>query len=596
MRVLEGIGVSFGIAEGRALVIRRGERDVPRYRIGPGEVRREIRRFLGARMRAREEIGALRERARRTAGERYAGIFDAHLAILDDRGLGRRTIALIRERRINAEWALTRAVSELLATFGGLDDPFFRERGGDIEDVHERLQRVLAGDAPTEAHDLALEEDTIVVAPALSPSDALWLHQPRIAGFVTEGGSRTSHTAILANALEIPAVLGVERATELIAGGEHLIVDGHEGRVVVAPPDATRKAYADERRRLEELAPREGGWAVPVRTRDGRRIRVAANVEFPEELETCRRVGADGVGLYRSEFLFLTTAPRLPSEEDHFAVYRRILTSAAGQPVVIRTLDLGGEKYFHEVLHGGEANPVMGLRAVRLCLRRPEIFRTQLRALYRAAVGHPNLRVLVPMISSLEEWRRVRAFVGQVVDELPSGERPDPLPPLGCMIEVPAAALEAPRLAREADFLSLGTNDLVQYTLAVDRANAAVAHLHDPFHPAVLELIERTVVAGREASVPVSLCGEMASDPLGAITLVGLGLTDLSCNPLVIPEIRAVLADVDAGEAARTVARARRAGTGPEIRQEIEQAFLPRVRALVGEVRLEPGDGADPPG
>ncbi len=591
MRELEGIGVSFGVAEGEALVIRRGERDVPRYRVPHPAVRAEVKRFLMARRRARDEIGRLRERAQHAVGERYAGIFDAHLAILDDRSLGRKTIALIRERQMNAEWALSSTVSDLLAAFGNLDDPFFRERGGDIEDVHERLQRILAGDAPHEERDLALERDTIIVAPSLSPSDAMWLHQPHIVGFVTEGGSRTSHTAILANALEIPAVLRVDGATEAIADGELLIVDGVAGRVILEPHEEARRTYGEQRARLRRLEPDRDGkrGAGPVRTLDGTAVHVAANIEFPEEMDTCQRVGAEGIGLYRSEFLFLATAPRLPTEDDHQRAYTTILDAAGERTVVIRTLDLGGEKYFHEVLRGGEANPVMGLRAVRFCLERPEIFRTQLRGLLRAATGRDNLKILVPMICSLEEWRAVRRFVEEVAEGLRAEGGRIAVPPLGCMIEVPAAALEARALAAEAEFFAIGTNDLVQYTLAVDRANAAVAHLYDPLHPAVLELIDRTCRAGAEAGIPVSLCGEMASEPLGAIALVGLGLTRLSCNPLLIPEIRAVLERLEAARAREVLEHARRSGaTGPEIRQALLDAFLPVIRSVPGAAAAHP--------
>ena len=315
---------------------------------------------------------------------------------------------------------------------------------------------------------------------------------------------------------------------------------------------------------------------------------IAANIEFPEEMETVARVGAQGVGLYRSEFLFLTTAPRLPSEDDHLAAYRRIAGESRGYPVTIRTFDLGGEKYFHEVLEEREPNPVLGLRAVRFCLRRPEILRTQLRALLRVAAETGNVRVLVPMITTLEEWRQVKGMVESCRRELEDEGVAVEVPPLGAMVEVPAAALLAGSLAAEADFLSIGTNDLIQYTLAVDRGNRSVAHLYDPWHPAVLELVRRTIEAGHERGVSVSLCGELASDPLGALTLLGLGLEEFSCNPVVIPEIRTLLRAADAREARTIVGEALRLATGEEIRQRLSAAFGDLMERVLGQALHHP--------
>ncbi len=579
---LRGIAVSHGIAIGRALVIGPWEMDVPHYNVRREDTRSELRRFFRARRRAREEIVALRESTREKLGDKYAAIFDAHLKILDDRRLGRETMERVRGDHMNVEWALAAAVQGFLATIETVDDPYIRERGGDLSDVHRRLQRVLAGQENRHTRRLALDEDTIVVAHTLSPSDSVWLHQQHVRGFVTEEGGQTSHTAILAAALEIPAVLGVERVTRQARTGQTVGIDGGRGRVLLDPAERELLILRGERDRLASQDRSLEGQKGPTVTRDGIALRIAANIEFPEEMETVSRVGAEGIGLYRTEFLFLATSPDLPGEEEHVAAYRRIASATGGETAVIRTLDIGGEKYFHEVLEGGEANPVLGMRAVRFCLARPDIFRVQLRGVMRVAAEYPNVWVLVPMISGVAEWRTVRTFVEGVRDEL-RGEGVDvPAVPLGCMIEVPSAALVAERLAAEADFFSIGTNDLVQYLVAVDRGNRAVGHLASPWHPAVLELLRRVIEAAATARIPVSLCGEMASDPLGALTLLGLGLTSFSCNPVQLPEIRSVLRAASAREARAAVERAMRLATAEEIRESLADELGPVIESALG--------------
>ncbi len=581
MAPLKGVAVSAGIAIGRALVIGRWEENVPRYRVGADDLRREMKRFWSARRRCREEIRLLRQQAVESLGPKYAAIFDAHLMILDDRKLGRDVFARIQKEGMNAEWALAASLGPILAVMRGVDDPVLRERGTDVQDVYQRLLRIMAGDANPHERDLDLSEDTIVVAHNLSPSDAMWLHQPRIVGFVTETGGPTSHTAILANALEIPAVLGVEAAIDRIPGGEPCVVDGLHGTVIVRPTDGVVAAYRRERDAFRQYGQDEVEPG-PVETADGYAVQVLANIEFPEEMTTVRRVGAGGVGLYRSEFLFLTVAPHLPTEEDHAEAYRRIAAAAEPDPVVIRTLDLGGEKYFHQVLEGGENNPVLGLRAVRFCLSRPDIFRAQLRGMLRVAAEHGNVSILVPMVSGLEEWREVVRFVAGVREELEGEGTRVPHVPLGPMIEVPSAALVADHLARESDFFAIGTNDLIQYTVAVDRGNRRVAYLHDAWHPAVLRLIKRTIDAGQAAGIPVSLCGEMASDPLGAMTLLGLGLERFSCNPLALPEIRTILRSASRREAEAALGDALELTTGGQIKLYLAEKFR---RVLVDRPR-----------
>lgn len=582
MTSLRGDGVSRGIGVGRALVIGRSEVDVSHYRVAPEEVRGEMRRFLVARKQARSEILALREQTAARIGEKYATIFDAHLLMLDDRKLGRETMQLIRHRQMNAEWALAVTVQDLLKIFEQVEDPYMRERGGDISDVHDRLQKILAGQPTHRDTFLDLHEDTVVVAHELHPSDSAWLHQPEVVAFVTEEGGRTSHTAIIANALGIPAVLGVENATLRIGDGDQVAVDGFHGVVVAGPTEIELEELLAEREAMRKIGLALEEDTGPVQTEDGVALTIAANIEFPEEMDHLARVSAQGVGLYRSEFLFLATAPHLPSEEDHYEAYRKIAAKAEGQTVVIRTLDLGGEKYFHRVIEAGEANPVLGLRAVRLCLARPDIFRAQLRGVLRAAAEHENISVMVPMISGLDEWRQVREFVEQVKDELRrEGVEPNHVA-LGPMIEIPSAALVVDALAREADFLSIGTNDLVQYTVAVDRGNASVGYLNLPWHPAVMRLVREIVLAGRRANIPVSLCGEMASDPLGALTLLGLGLTRFSCNLSLIPEIRGLLRRASEAHAREIVSGALDEATCDGVHARLVEGFRPVLDKALG--------------
>ncbi len=575
MPALKGVGVSPGIAIGRAMVISRWEQDVPRYQIAEDKVQAELRRFWLARRQARLEIRALRDEAIRSLGPKYAAIFDAHLLILEDRRMGRELVERVREQRMNAEWALASTLGRLVGTMQQVQDPALRERGSDVEDVYDRLLRVLAGQADRREHKLELDQDTIIVAHNLSPSDGMWLHQPRIVGFVTETGGPTSHTAILANALEIAAVLGVEGATVAIADGDQVVVDGTRGAVAVRPAPGEAAAFRRQREAWRRIGEAVEAAPGPVLTKDGVSLQLLANIEFPDEMATVAKVGAGGIGLYRSEFLFLTVAPDLPTEDDHIDAYRRIARAAAPAPVVIRTLDLGGEKYFHKVLEAGESNPVLGLRAVRFCLSRPDIFRTQLRGILRVAAESRNISILVPMVSGLEEWRIVVRFVEGVRDELIQEGVRAPKTPLGAMVEIPSAALVADHLARETDFLSIGTNDLIQYTVAVDRGNRRVAHLYDAWHPAVLGLVRHTIDAGRRAGIPVSLCGEMASDPLGALTLLGLGLREFSCNPLMIPDVRAVLRAASQQDAASAVAAAVELSSGAEIRALLGERFAP---------------------
>ena len=546
---LRGVGVSAGIAIGRALVLEGPDVAIFRLDLAPEAAASEVTRFQRAVRRAWRQLRVLRDRVRSEAGEAYARVFEAQILILRDRALHQETAALIHREHVNAEWALHTVVGRYTQIFSQLGEPSLQDRGTDIEDVEARVQAILTGSR--KGHDLSeLTEDVIVVGATLGPSDAAGINRERVIGLAIDGGGPTSHTAIIASALGIPAVAGLRDASARVRTGDLLVLDGSEGVLVVNPPDEEAAAWRTRRTRL---AQRELDLTMlrdqPAVTREGVRIRLQANVELPEEMLAARRFGAEGVGLYRSEFLYLREAPGFPGEEDHYRTYRELAEKAMPHEVVIRTLDLGGEKYFSTILERREPNPVLGLRGVRLCLRRDDLFRAQIRGILRAG-AHGKVRLMFPMISGLEELRRARAIVDEVKDDLRTQRVPfDPDVPIGIMIEVPAAALTADRLAREVDFFSIGTNDLIQYTLAIDRGNESVAYLYQPLHPAILDLIRRVVEAAGRNGVRVSVCGEMAAHPVSAVILAGLGVLELSMNPAAIPSVKQVIRAIRLGDA-----------------------------------------------
>ncbi|HEX4962700.1 MAG TPA: phosphoenolpyruvate--protein phosphotransferase [Thermoanaerobaculia bacterium] len=549
MQVLQGMGVSPGIAIGRAVCIETRGPDVFRFHVGDDQVEAEVERVREGARHAQTELKRVRARAEEDLGNDLAGIFDAHVLLLSDRHFLGRVEERIRTHHVNAEWAVAKTAEELDDRFAHMDDTYLRERSEDLTDVSRHLLRSLQG---IDHHNLSeLPDDIVIVADDLTPSDAIRLGREKVIGFAIESGGRTSHTTIIARSLNIPAVAGLVGVRGRLCDDAPIIVDGETGTVILHPTQEevvryrVRKAEI-ERRDRDLLATRE----LAAVTRDGVEVALMANIDLPEEVDEVALFGAAGVGLYRSEFLYIEKSPRLPTEEEHVQIYRRLVELAAPHPAIIRTYDLGGRKLAREMMATAEENPVLGLRGIRLTLARTEIFRSQIRALYRAGI-YGDLWIMLPLVSTVEEVRRFRAFADEVMADMEKEGVPFRRDVrLGVMIEVPSAAVIADLLSREADFFSIGTNDLIQYSMAVDRNNEHVASLYQPLHPAILRMLRFVIDSGRAAGIEVSLCGEMAADPRYAMLLVGLGLRRLSMSPRLVPEVKSWLRQSSAADLA----------------------------------------------
>jgi len=551
--VLRGIPASPGIVIGRAKVLSdRGEVQASFRLIYTEEERTaELARFQGAVDQAQEDLSLLKEEI---AGEfpEHAHLLELHLLILKDQMLYDEPRRLIRESNLNAEWALNQAFEKVKALFRRIEDPYIKGRIQDVESVYRRLLGNLTGKNPRRHFNSP--DPIIIVARDLSPAETTQMTASQVVGFITERGGKTSHTAIVAQSLEIPAVVGVDAATQRIAPGVELILDGLTGRIIVEPGDDLRRTYRNRRQEFELFKGEVAAFSnLPAITPDEQRTRVMANIELPEEVAVAKKHGADGIGLYRTEFLYLRLR-HVPSEEDLYQDYRRVVEEMAPLPVTIRTLDIGGDKFLSPLDYPQELNPALGLRAIRFCLKEQAIFRKQLRAILRAS-AHGPVQVMFPLISNVREMREARELLAELKEELVREGLPfDPRLPVGAMIEVPAAVTLAGLLSREADFFSIGTNDLIQYALAIDRGNKQVAEMYQPLHPAVLRMIKMVVEAGREAGIPVAMCGEMAGDPLYLPILLGLGVTELSMNAMAIPMVKHVIRSFEVQEA-RDMAR-----------------------------------------
>jgi phosphotransferase system enzyme I (PtsI) len=553
MNELSGIPASPGIAAAPIFIfLTEDSSAVPVRQITPTEVSLEWQRFLAAVGKARLDVTALRDKAKLEAGEEQAAIFESHLLMLSDPDLHDRIERGLSENLVNIERVLVDIERDLVDKLGQAEDPSLRDRVTDIEDIS---RRVLGHLLERERQSLSLiDSDVVLVARDLLPSDMITMNRAHVRAVVIESGGRTSHVAILARAFEIPAVVGVAGAVSKLRGARLVAVDGDRG-IVIADPDAAILKRNEEARGVAARRQREldALRELPATTTDGARVFVKANIEVPEEAEAVLAHGADGVGLFRSEFLFL--GGHVPDEEEQFLAYKHVIQALKGAPVTIRTLDIGGDKVLPELGAQDEKNPLLGWRAIRFCLSRVDIFKTQLRAILRASV-FGETRIMFPMIATADELERALAIVEEARSELVAkGQEFSDGIPIGIMIEIPAAAMTSDILARKADFFSIGTNDLIQYTMAVDRGNEKVAYLHEPYHPAVLRLVQRTIESGKAAGIPVGMCGEMAADPSSAIVLLGFGLDEFSMSSAAVPAVKRAIRSTSLADA-RSVAQA----------------------------------------
>lgn len=575
IRTYKGIGVSPGIAIGRALIVEKRVASVYRVPIRDEDVPFEVTRFLESLEKTRDELLELKAKVSRSMGEEYASIFEAHAMIVGDASFADKVVQKIENEQVNAEWALAEVQEELEARFASFDDEYLRERTADVKDVAERVLVNLQGVAHHEISEI--EHDVIILADDLTPSDTIHFNRRPIVGFATEVGGRTSHTSIIAKSLFMPAVIGVPRLTKIVDNDELVIVDGYEGAIIVNPTPAMIAEYHSRVSRHEEaeLKLLENRELAAV-TKDHHQITLQANIELIEELDDAVKFGAQGIGLYRSEFLYISTSPDLPTEEEHFNIYRKLAEATAPNWCVIRTFDLGGKKLAREVMGSKEDNPVLGLRALRLCMRHRDMFRTQLRALLRAS-AFGKMKIMFPLVSGIQELRQVKTLIREIRMELDAeGVAYNKELPIGIMIEVPSAAVIADLLATEADFFAIGTNDLIQYSLAIDRGNENVSYLYEPLHPALLRLIKGVIDAGKRAGIPVSMCGEMAADPIYAIVLLGLGLEIFSMNPSSIPIVKNVIRSVRYKDCRRIAEASLQKKTAQEIEEFVIESVAMR--------------------
>ncbi len=571
---LKGVAASPGIVIGKAYLVDRTKVEfLYQSLISERLIKEEVERFKEAVKQARQQLEQIKAGVPEELSS-HAYILDTHLLLLQDKLIFDAAISLIEEERINAEWALKKSVDKARAMFSRIKDDYIRSRIKDIEDVTERILRNLVG---TEIESLeGINERVIIVAHDLSPADTSQMRLDRVMGFITESGSRTSHTAIMAQALEIPAVVGLEDCTRRVHTGDLIIVDGTAGHVIVDPDDKALEFYYVRQQSYESYKREIVRSAhLPSETLDGHRIIVKGNIELFEEVAAVIDHGGEGIGLYRTEFHYLAKR-RLPTEEELFEDYRDVAQIIAPRPVTIRTLDLGGDKFSSSMDLVEDMNPALGMRAIRFCLKEQDIFRTQLRAILRASATG-LIKIMFPMISGLQELIEAKRILNEVKADLEhDGLDYDPDIEVGTMIEVPSAVVIADILAREADFFSIGTNDLIQYSLAIDRVNERVAHLYEPLHPAVLRMIYSVVQAGHKAGIKVNVCGEMAADPVCVPILLGMGLDELSMTSVAVPRIKKLIRQADLRECQEYLREVLLCRTTVEVNEFVQRVIVKR--------------------
>jgi len=577
-RILHGSGASPGIVVGKTLVLRRKTRRAGWYNLARKDIDAEVKRFLDAISRAEEELQSLRSHLSEDLSDALS-IIDSHILMVRDRMIVERTIEIIRSRKINAEWALAKSLGKIKRKFEEIADPYIRARYADVKHVADRVFGILAGQEGDPLADI--DAKVIVVARDISPEDTMRMRSGRILGFVTETGGDTSHTSIIARSLGIPAVVGLHDITRLCSTGDEIILDGFSGRVYLDPTRDQKKQHREYKRQHQDFTDELALYIqLSPETIDGHRVRLCANIETAAELEAVMRYGAEGIGLFRSEFDYFHRNDAV-DEQTLYESYRHLLTTLDPLPVTIRTLDVGGDKFAEhlqpDILRLDlERNPALGLRSIRYSLYEQKSFKTQLRAMLRAS-AHGRLRILFPMIATKEEFQRVIAILGTVRSELVrESVNFDPAVEVGIMVEVPSAAVMADNLAGEVDFFSIGTNDMIQYLLAIDRGNEHVAHMYEPLHPAVLRMIKQTVDAGHARGIEVALCGEMAGDVLAVSVLLGLGLDELSMRPSALPFIKRLLRHSNSSQLKELGTTVLQFSNGQEVRSYLNN-YLPRT-------------------
>jgi phosphotransferase system enzyme I (PtsI) len=581
-KIYRGIVASPGIVIGRAYLLDRRKIVVAGRRIEDVSVKDEVTRFKKAVELSRAQLEDLKKRISKGLGKSHLYILETHIMLLEDKMLVDGTIKRIKESFLNAEGALKETIAAIGLKFDSIEDDYLRERKHDVEQVGERVLRNLVGHKQESLADI--KEEAVIVAHDLAPTDTLMMRKDKILGFATDAGSRTSHTVIVARSLGIPAAVGLENITAAVKTGDVLILDGIHGVVIVDPDEETFLDYLQKQRKYKYFEQElEKLKTLPAETLDGHVVELQGNIELPEEATSTTEHGGTGIGLYRTEFLFLNRQT-LPTEEEHYIAYRHVAERAAPHQVVIRTLDVGGDKVGFPGEFEKEANPALGLRAIRFCLQKRDMFKTQLRGILRAAV-HGNIKILVPMISGLTELYETKKLLHEVKTELRSeGKDFQENVKIGVMIEIPSAALIADLLAREVDFFSVGTNDLIQYTLAIDRQNEHVAYMYEPLDPAVLRLLQRVSEAAQQASIPLAMCGEMAGDPLYAAILLGMGFQNLSMNVASIPWVKRVVRSVRMQDAVELASLVMQQPTATQARKTAESFIEERFPDLAAEL------------
>jgi phosphotransferase system enzyme I (PtsI) len=580
-RVFKGIPVSAGICQGKILVLEKHESPIPSYEVSDEELPQQLHRFEQALVATRQQILEVQRQVSQALNANEAGIFDAHLLVLEDPTLIESVSSVVNTKKINIEAAFQEFAEKYTATLSAIDDAYLRERAADMRDVTSRIMSNLLGHAPR--HLLAdVREPCILITDDLSPSDLAVMNRKVILGFATGVGSKTSHSAIMARSLQVPAVVGLHEATRKIQNGAYALLDGYNGVIVVNPTDQTLFEYGQLIRRQVSIEEKlKAIQHLPAITLDGKEIMLSANIEQPGDTEAVKFFGADGVGLFRTEYLFINR-DTLPTEEEQYEAYLRVARELKPHPVIIRTLDLGGDKFLSHLGLPQELNPFLGWRAIRYCLEERDVFRAQLRAILRAS-AEGNVKIMYPMISCAGEMEKANAFVEEYKNELRSENIPfDANIQIGAMIEIPSAAVAADTLAKHVQFFSIGTNDLIQYALAVDRLNEKIAHLYEPTHPAIVRLIKLTADAAHHHGIWCGVCGEMASDPLLTPLLLGLGVDELSVTPPLLPQVKFLIRRLKMDDVKEMADEALKLHSGKEI-LERSQALARRVAPALFE-------------